>query len=545
MVKNLVLLKDILKDLKMIRFKLNQDDTFLLEKLTRTYNFKTDTVTMRIAFSISLFSGSQFKEGSEYIGSNGKEFTPTSNVFGKYVQDEDNQVIYYAVMSQHYSKSLNNSDFVRLYKLHLSDGLKIWVNQLKNSETVSGGHVKYLADLFNKGLALKPSVVSTESVASKIDVPEYKSLLTFELGEYEDGSKVTIRLNDLLEFDNRNIAIAGMAGSGKTQLIKDILYQISKQTNHELKFIFFDYKGEGDSGSLETFLDQTNCRFVDIIKNGGIDFNPLSVINTDSHHRVFSIRRFVETIATFTPNIGISQKGILTSVLNELFDDFGENLPSVNDLFEYLDRFYTKNNKKQDSLYAGISAISSHIFNCDIPKSSSVLADSLYLNLPPELSDTLRQLIVFLVLKYLVTYFSSTNDCIPTNNIFPLRHVVVIDEAHIYLKNKDASKALEEMLRLLRSKGIVIIMLSQGADDYKTKNFDFVSQVKIPICLNIQNKDYKVIEHFLGTPKSSVQLQEAIDQLSTGKGIIHLNEPSSFKLAQWWKTEKFLTEKFS
>ena len=128
----------------------------------------------------------------------------------------------------------------------------------------------------------------------------------------------------------------------------------------------------------------------------------------------------------------------------------------------------------------------------------------------------------------------------PVDNIFPLRHVIVIDEAHIYLKNKNASIALEKMLRLLRSKGIVIIMLSQGAEDYKTKNFDFVSQVKIPICLNIQNKDYKIIEHYLGTPKSSIQLQEAIDNLSTTKGIINLNEPKTFKLAQWWKTEQVL-----
>ena len=83
-------------------------------------------------------------------------------------------------------------------------------------------------------------------------------------------------------------------------------------------------------------------------------------------------------------------------------------------------------------------------------------------------------------------------------------------------------------------------MLSQGAEDYKTKNFDFVSQVKIPICLNIQNKDYKTIEHFLGTPKSSMQMQEAIDQLATGRGIINLNEPAVFKLAQWWQTEHLL-----
>ena len=65
-------------------------------------------------------------------------------------------------------------------------------------------------------------------------------------------------------------------------------------------------------------------------------------------------------------------------------------------------------------------------------------------------------------------------------------------------------------------------MLSQGAEDYKTKNFDFVSQVKIPICLNINNKDYKVIEHFIGTPKSTFQLQEAIDELAPGKGIINI-----------------------
>jgi len=83
-------------------------------------------------------------------------------------------------------------------------------------------------------------------------------------------------------------------------------------------------------------------------------------------------------------------------------------------------------------------------------------------------------------------------------------------------------------------------MLSQGAEDYKTKNFDFVSQVKIPICLNIQNKDYRTIEHLLATPKSSMQMQEAIDQLAPGKGIVNLNEPTSFKLAQWWQTEQLL-----
>ncbi|MDE0843506.1 MAG: hypothetical protein OSA85_05520, partial [Psychrobacter pacificensis] len=312
-----------------------------------------------------------------------------------------------------------------------------------------------------------------------------------------------------------------------------------QETNYELKFTFFDYKGEGDSNSLTTFLDSTNCKFIDIINDGGIDFNPLSAIQTEPNQRFFSIRSFVETIATFTPNIGVNQKSILTNILSDLIDKVGDKQPTVNELFESLKEYYKKNNNKPDSLYASINDLSSNLFNCD-KVDSVLLNESLYLNLPPMLSDSLRQLIVFLILRYIVTYYSSTNDCIPEDSIFPLRHVVVIDEAHIYLKNKSASTALEEMLRLLRSKGVVIVMLSQGAEDYKTKNFDFVSQVKIPICLNIQNKDYRTIEHFLGTPKSSMQMQEAIDKLAPGKGIINLNEPTFFKLTQWWQTEQLL-----
>ena len=38
----------------MIRFKLNLETTEKLERLTKLYRFKYETVTMRIAFAISL-----------------------------------------------------------------------------------------------------------------------------------------------------------------------------------------------------------------------------------------------------------------------------------------------------------------------------------------------------------------------------------------------------------------------------------------------------------------------------------------------------------
>ena len=88
----------------------------------------------------------------------------------------------------------------------------------------------------------------------------------------------------------------------------------------------------------------------------------------------------------------------------------------------------------------------------------------------------------------------------------------------------------------MRSKGVVIIMLTQGVEDYKTKNFDFSSQIKIPICLNINNKDYKLIESFVGTPRSRQKLQEVINKLEPQKGIINIIEPQVIKINQFWQS---------
>ena len=220
-----------------------------------------------------------------------------------------------------------------------------------------------------------------------------------------------------------------------------------------------------------------------------------------------------------------------------MLDSKNGEYPTVEELFLELENYYEEKTVKQDTLYSIIRDLSTNIFNCS-SDNPEILSKSLYLNLPPALSDTLRQLIVFLLLRYFNTYFSSTNDCVPQDYIFPLRYVIVIDEAHIYLKNTNARKALEDLLRLLRSKGVIIIMLTQGVEDYRTKDFDFASQVKLPICLNIQNKEYNSIRNFVGSPSSKFQLEKEIRKLESGKGLINISEPTTIELRQWWKTEK-------
>lgn len=521
----------------MIRFKIDSESTELLDRITNVYNFKRDTITGRIALSLSIEKGRLFHENENSLPQNGREYTPTSNIFGRLVNDIDNYTLYKTIFDQHYGKELTENEFIKLYKLHLKDGLEVWNNKLNNCDITKGEHISLLLKPIKNGLTLRSNTVKISTGSKKLNVKEIDNLLTFELGKTEEGENVVIKINDLREFDNRNIAIAGMAGSGKTQLMKDILYQISKNTSNELKFIFFDYKGEGNPEQLKPFLDATKCEFVDIVNDGGIEFNPFLSINLDERQRPFSIRAFVDTISTFVPRMGVSQENILITLINDLLDSKNGGYPTILELFEELENYYEENNIRQDTLYSIIRDLSTNIFNC-APNNPNILDKSLYLNLPPALSDTLRQLVVFLLLRYFNSYFSSTNDCEPKDHIFPLRYVIVIDEAHIYLKNKNARKALEELLRLLRSKGVIIVMLSQGVEDYKTKDFDFASQVKLPICLNVQNKDYKAISNFVGTPSSKYKLESEIKKLESGKGLINIGEPKMIELRQWWKTKK-------
>jgi DNA sulfur modification protein DndE len=526
----------------MIRIKLDLESTKLLDRITSIYGFKRDSITSRIALALSIENGKSLFDLNTNLPSNGREYTPTNNVFGKIVNDVDNYVIYKTIFDQYYKKELSENEFVRLYKLHLNHGLKIWDFELGNGIITNGDHISYLLKSIQKGLTLRSKVVKVSSDSPKLYMKSVEDVLELELGKTEDGETVKARLNDLREFDNRNMAIAGMAGSGKTQLIKDILYQMSVATDNNLKFIFFDYKGEGNPNQLETFLSHTKCKFIDIIDNGGINFNPFTSISLEERQKPFSIRAFVDTISMFVPKMGVSQQNILITIIDELLEEKDGKYPSVLELFERLNEYYEENRIRQDTLYSVIRDLSTNIFNCE-PNDKSIFSDSIYLNLPPALSDTLRQLIVFLLLRYFNSYFSSTNDCEPTNYIIPLRYVIVIDEAHIYLKNKNARKALEDLLRLLRSKGVIVVMLSQGVEDYRTKDFDFASQVKLPICLNIQNKDYKAISSFVGTPTSKYKLESEIAKLESGKGLINFGEPKTIKLKQWWETEKELKHK--
>lgn len=534
-----------------MRIRISKRNSELVDYLTNLYNFRFDGIIARIAFAYSLQLNRKFDVDEDVqIGSDGKDWRDERALFGSSSDERSYSIIYKSLLDQHYGKNFTEEEFVKLFKRHLDFGLEKIYQEVEGKNITSGYHISYLMKLVKNGLGL---ISETNPFISASDdskeINSYNGLVSITLGEDEFKKEVVFRINDLNEFDSCNIAIAGMVGSGKTELVKDLLFQISIQSKNQLKFIFFDYKGEGSQERLKSFLELTGCKMVDL-KKTSFELNPLSFINLkDERVRTFNIKSFVDFVCTIATQLGANQKHILQTIITDCFDhqnnlkslmpeSYANVHPTLNNVLESLENYNQDNQRSPDTLDAIISDLATSIFQSQpTAQSKKIYEQSLYINLPLELSDTLRQLCVFLTLKYLLAEFSSTNDTEPTaERIKPLRYVIVIDEAHVYLKNRNASKALEDILRQLRSKGVVIIMLTQGVEDYKTKNFDFTSQIKIPICLNINNKDYKLIESFVGTPRSRQRLQEVIGKLEPQKAIINLVEPQIIKINQFWET---------
>lgn len=533
-----------------MRIRTNKATSEAIDKLKNQLGIRQDGTIARIAFAYSIQLRHRFEESDHYVlGSDFKDWRDERALFGSVEGYSSNVFLYHALLSQHYGQNLLESAFENLFRLHLEHGL-IKLLQLVNHGNSNGVlPITEIIKLAQNGLRLLETesnpLASNESLNKK-GMPEYSGPIEVQLGLDNAGNKYVIRLNDLKEFDSCNMAIAGMVGSGKTELVKDILFQISKGSNQKLKFIFFDYKGESSTERLGSFLNGTGCQMIDL-KKEAFKFNPLSFISlTDERSRSLNIKSFIDFMVGVAPQLGSTQRHILQTVLEDCFDRTAKQSksnaemsphPNLKDVNDALREYYEEHSMKHDTLSYIISSLSDSIFsNQTSDDDNRIYEKSLYINLPSELSDTLRQLCVFITLKYLLSVFTSAEDTTPNEDrIKPMRYVIVVDEAHVYLKNRKASAALEETLRVLRSKGVMIIMLTQGVEDFKTKNFDFASQIKIPICLNVNNKDYKLIESFLGTPKSKRKLEDCINGLEPQKGVINLGDPQVITINQYWK----------
>ena len=505
-----------------INIRTSSENKKIVRELTRKLPLNTkENVIARIALGYSLQQGKKFTS-DEFAknDSKGKEYKD------HVLFDAKHRDFYIALICQNYHIYKTHEDIPKYVKLHIDHGLEK-MNELFKVENYT--FFDFLIDHLDKGLSyLSTEIVSTAHVTNRnqdIEVSHFQDPILIEVGKSIDSnSSINVPFNNSAKYSNNHIAVAGSSGTGKTQFALELLSQISEKSNHQVNFIYLDFKGlkEGDRKFYESFFSKTRSKYINV-PNSAFPINPLSFIDTiNQKNKIMGIDKFVDIICKYS-NIGIKQRGTLREATIEAFaNKKTSSYPSFKDINECL---LDKVGDKRDSLTEIIDELMRYgIFQES--KSNSFLNQNIYLSLSGDLSNSVRFTSLFLIINYIYNTFMNLANSNVDNNYRAMRYILLIDEAHVLFKEKKYQTILEKILREIRSKGVSVVLLSQGIEEFNQPSFDFSSMCEMSFLLDIKDKgNSKAINKFLGySEKESVKVARSLEKIERGQAISSIKE---------------------
>lgn len=249
------------------------------------------------------------------------------------------------------------------------------------------------------------------------------------------------------------------------------------------------------------------------------------------------IDKFVDIICKYS-NIGIKQRGILREATNEAFitKKPGE-FPSISEINEQLLNIV---GEKRDTLTEIIDELSRYEVFKEDKTIKNFLNENIYLSLSGDLSNSVRFTSLFLIINYIYNVFMNMENTPVENGFRSMRYVLLIDEAHVIFKEKKYQEILEKILREIRSKGVSIVLLSQGIEEFNQPSFDFSSMCEISYLLNVKDKgNTKAINKFLGfSDKDGTKAYRSLEKIQKGQAISNMKEFDKgelFEIKQFWQ----------
>lgn len=333
--------------------------------------------------------------------------------------------------------------------------------------------------------------------------------IVLELGEY-DTNLINITWNDK-NHTGQHIGITGKTGAGKTQFALELISQMYEQDKN-LNIIYFDY-AKGDVAANNKFATLLDARVIDVA-NEGVPYNPFFIEEINDQ----KIEEIKEIFSSIQKKIGPKQSLDLFYIFKEAYEQKEE--PDLNSIYELMLAIYEEKGRNKDVLVELFHKLS-------IPR---IFPNNDNQNLYRDLSDKsiifdlhnidshmkIKELVTFLILNKIYTESirlpdSKINE---KTGIREMRTLVVIDEAHNYLDANN--RILERMLRELRSKGVAVMLLTQGFDDFVQKQFDYSSMLNWIFLMKSDNSK-QGIEKSLAIPKElASKISNELSTIETG-----------------------------
>ncbi len=512
----------------------------IVQRLTKKLPVGTkENVIARIALGYSLQTGKKFSKGefNEY-DSKGKEYKDHILFDAKY------RDYYIALISQYYEVHNTDSNIPKYFKLHIDHGLSSINDLFENNPKYT--IFDFLIENLDRGISHLENVeVSLDAVKNNqsIEKSYFASSLSIEVGSLIDDNtkKIELELNNTELYNNCHMAVAGNSGTGKTQFALELLSQITEGSNGKVNFIYLDFKGlkNDDLKYYEPFFKRTKSKFIDAPQTP-FPLNPLTFIdNINDKNKLMGISKFVDIIAKYTPSMGKKQEQKLKDATKEVFlDQTSGNYPTIGDIKEKLVESYEG---KVDTLIEVMNSLSEYEIFESKPK-GSFLNQNYYLSLSGDLPNEVRFTSTFLIINYIYNTFMNMENTPVESGSKGLRYVLLIDEAHVIFKEKKSQDLLEKILREIRSKGVSVILLSQGIEEFNQPSFDFSSMCDIAFLLDIKNKgNLKMINKFLGfSDKEGAKVARSMEKIENGQAISNIKE---FEKASLFELNQFRNKK--
>jgi DNA sulfur modification protein DndE len=518
----------------LINIRTSEANKAIVQELTKRLNLGTENIVSRIAFSFSLSKNIKLDLERDLFDSKGKEYKDDI-LFGKFRE------YYIALICQHYGLYKTDKDISKYIKMHIDHGLGVMYKMFEENLNYSG--LDFLLDNIENGIEkLEENHVSNDAILYDdhtrknriINKDYFTDRIRLLVGKSFDNEDIFFNLNDTSIHNNAHIAVAGNSGTGKTYFANSILKQVVKESKGKVNFIFLDFKGitEEDEKKNNDFFAQTDC---ELIKAPYKPFpvNPLSFIdNINEKNKIMGINKFVDIITSYS-NIGKNQQQTLKDAVREVFNNMkGGQYPSIKQIYE---KVLEAEGDKASTLKEILENLSElDLFDTVVDPKNMFLNSNYYLSLSGNLPKNVRLTSVFLIVNYIYNTFMNMDNAPIEGDYQGMRYVLLIDEAHTIFKEKKSQDLLEKILREIRSKGVSVILLSQGIEEFNQPSFDFSSMCETAFLFDIKDKtNLKMMQKFMGIgDKDGLKLKTSMEKIQKYQLVSNLKE---FKVGELFK----------
>ncbi len=518
----------------LINIRTSEENKPIVQELTKRLNLGAENVVSRIAFAYSISKGIKLHLETDLRDSKGKEYKDDI-LFGNY------RDYYIALVCQHYGLYKSDKDIGKYIKMHIDHGLSIMNKLFEDNKNYSG--LDFLLENIERGIEkLEENDVTTDAIIfdeqtrrNRVSNKSYfANAIKIMVGSSFADEKIYFSLNDTSVHNNAHIAVAGNTGTGKTYFANSLLKQVVEETRWQVNFIFLDFKGitlEDEKRNHE-FFSKTQTELIKA-PHKPFPVNPLAFIdNVNEKNKIMGISKFVDIITSYS-NIGKNQQQTLKDATREVFaSKKGGVYPSFKEIYE---KVLEIDGDKASTLKEILQSLSElDLFETIVDAKNSFLNKNYYFSLSGDLPRNVRFTSVFLIINYIYNTFMNMDNAPIEGNYQGMRYVLLIDEAHVIFKEKKSQDLLEKILREIRSKGVSVILLSQGIEEFNQPSFDFSSMCETAFLFDIKDKtNLKMMQKFLGIgDKDGQKLKTSMEKIQKYQLVSNLKE---FKVGELFK----------